>query len=69
VHALALRRDLDGHDLLEELDATLDLRGLRGLVAEPVDEELDARDLLVLLSLELAETFETRPGSRAGSRV
>ncbi len=64
VDALALRRDLDRHDLLEQLDAALDLRGLRCLVAEAVDEHLDARDLLVLLALRLPQALEHRVALR-----
>ena len=42
VDALALGRHLDALDLLEHLDAALHLRRLRRLVAEAVDELLDA---------------------------
>ena len=58
--ALPLRRHLDRHHLLEQLDAALHLRGLGRLVAEAIDEHLDARDLLVLLALRLAQPFEHR---------
>ena len=58
--ALALRRHLDRHHLLEHLDPALDLRRLGRLVAEPVDEHLDPRDLLVLVALGLAQALEHR---------
>ena len=60
VDLLALGRHLDRHDLLEHLDAALHLRGLRRLVAEPVDEHLDARDFFVLLALGLAQLLDAR---------
>ena len=60
VHALALGRHLDGDDLLEHLDPALHLRGLRRLVAEPVDEHLDPLDFLVLLLLGLAHPLQPR---------
>ncbi len=47
-----------GTDLLEHLDPVLHLRGLRGRVAEPVDEHLDARHLLVLPALRVAQALE-----------
>ena len=49
-----------GHDLLEHLDAALHLRGLRRLIAEAIDEHLDARDFLVLLALGLAQLLDAR---------
>ena len=58
VNALSLGRHLDRHDLLEHLDAALYLRGLRGLVAEAVDEHLHARDFFVLLAFGLPQAFE-----------
>ncbi len=57
VDALPLGRHLDRHDLLEHLDATLDLRGLRRLVAEAVDELRHARDFLVLPALGLPQAL------------
>ena len=45
VDLLPLGRHLDRHDLLEHLDAALHLRRLRRLIAEPIDEHLDARRL------------------------
>ena len=60
VDPLALGRHLDRHDLLEQLDPALHLRRLGRLVAEPVDEHLDARDFLVLLALRLAQPLEHR---------
>ena len=60
VDALALGRNLDALDLLEHLDAALHLRGLGRLVAEAIDEFLDARDLLVLPLLRLAQPVEPR---------
>ena len=56
--ALPLGRHLDRHDLLEQLDAALHLRGLGRLVAEAIDEHLHARDFFVLLALGLAQAFE-----------
>ena len=58
--ALALRRNLDRHDLLEHLDPALHLRRLGRLVAEPVDERLHALELVVLLLLALAEQLHAR---------
>ncbi len=58
VNPLALGRNLDRHHLIEQLDAALHLRRLRGLVAEAIDEHLDARDFLVLLPLRIPESFE-----------
>ena len=55
VHALALGRDLDGHDFVHHLDPALNLRCLRRLIAEAIDERLHARDLFVLVALLLAE--------------
>ncbi len=55
--ALAFRRDLDRHDLVEHLDPALHLRRLGRLVAETVDERLHARDLVVLIALLLAQPF------------
>ena len=46
------------HHLLELLDPALHLRRFRRLVAEAVDEHLDARDLLVLLALRLAHRLD-----------
>ncbi len=60
VDPLALGRHLDRHHLVEQLDPALHLRGLRRLIAEPVDEHLDARDLLVLLALGLAQRVHAR---------
>ena len=60
VDLLALGRHLDRHDLLEHLDPALHLRRLGRLVAEPVDEHPDARDLLVLLALGLAQLLDAR---------
>ena len=60
VDLLALGRHLDRHDLLEHLDAALHLRRLRRLVAEAVDEHLDARDFFVLLALGLAQRLDAR---------
>ena len=60
VDLLALGRHLDRHDLLEHLDPALHLRRLGRLVAEAVDEHLDARDLLVLLALGLAQRLDAR---------
>ncbi len=47
--------DLDGHNLLQLLDALLHLNGLGGLIAETINEGLDVGDLflLVLVSAEL----------------
>ena len=59
-HALALGRHLDRHDPVEHLDPALDLRGLGGLVAEPVDERAHPRHFLVLLVLGLAQMLEPR---------
>ena len=56
--SLALRRHLDRHDLLEHLDPALHLRRLGRLVAEAVDEHLDARDFFVLLALGLAQRLD-----------
>ena len=58
VDALALGRHLEALDLLEHLDAALHLRRLGRLVAEAVDELLDALDLLVLPPLGLAQPLE-----------
>ena len=58
VDPLPLGRDLDGHHLLEKLDAALHLRRFGRLVPKAVDEHLDAGDFLVLLALGLAETIE-----------
>ena len=60
VDALPLGRDLDRHHLVEQLDAALHLRRLRGLVPEPVHEQLDARYLFVLVLLGLTELLEPR---------
>ena len=58
VDLLALGRHLDRHHLLEHLDPALHLRRLGRLVAEPIDEHLDARDLFVLLALGLAQRLD-----------
>ena len=55
---LPLGRHFDRHDLLEQLDAALHLRRLGRLIAEAVDEHLDARDFLVLLALRLAQRLD-----------
>ncbi len=60
VHALPLWRDLDRDDLLEHLDPALDLRGLRRLVAEPVDERVHPLELVVLVALHLAQALHAR---------
>ena len=60
VDPLPFGRHLDRDDLLEQLDAALDLRGLGRLVAEPVDEHLHARDFFVLLLLRLPQPLEHR---------
>ena len=60
VHPLALRRDLDRDDLVEHLDPALDLRRLRRLVAEAVDERFHPGDFVVLLLLALAQLFHPR---------
>ena len=60
MHTLALGRHLDGHDLVEQLDPALHLRGLGRLIAEAIDEHLDARDLVVLLFLGRAQPLEPR---------
>ena len=57
---LALGGHFDRNDLLELLDPALHLRRLGRLIAEPIDEHLDARNLLVLLALCLAERLEAR---------
>ena len=51
VDGLFFRRDLDALDLLEFLDAALDLLGLRCLVAEPVDEDLQLLDAFTLIAV------------------
>ena len=58
VNGGALGRHVDRHHLFEHLDAALHLRGLGGLVAEPIDEHLDARHLFVLLAFGLAQRFD-----------
>ena len=60
VNPLALWRNLDRHHFLEQLDAALHLRRFRRLIAEAVDEHLDARDFLVLFALRLTEPLEHR---------
>ena len=55
---LALRRHLDRHDFVEHLDPALDLRRLRRLVAEAIDEQFDARDFLILLAFGFAERVD-----------
>ena len=60
MHALAFGRHFDRHDLVEHLDAALHLRGLGGLVAEPIDERPHPRDFVVLLLLGLAQPLELR---------
>ena len=53
---LLLRRNLDALDLVQFLDAALDLLGLRGLGAEAVDEGfqlLDAVPLILVGGFEL----------------
>ena len=60
VDPFPLRRHFDRHDLLEQLDAALHLRGLGRLVAEAIDEHLHARDFLVLLSFGLPQALEHR---------
>ena len=57
---LALERDLDRRDFREHLHAALDLRRLRRLVAEPVDELPDPGDLLVLPLLLLSQCCDPR---------
>ena len=58
--ALPFGRNLDRDDLLEHLDPALDLRRLGRLIAEPVDEGLHPRDLVVLIALLLAQPFHPR---------
>ena len=58
VNALALGRHFEALDLLEHLDAALHLRRFGRLVAEAVDELLDALDLLVLPPLGFAQPLE-----------
>ena len=58
VDLLPLGGHFDRHHLLQQLDAALHLGRLRGLIAEPVDEHLDAADLLVLLVLGLPQGFD-----------
>ena len=60
VDLLSLRRHLDRHDLVEEFDPALYLCRFRCLVAEPVDEQLDACDLFVLLALCFTERLDAR---------
>src|SRR3989442_5193008 len=60
VDRLALGRDFDQDDLFQHLDAALDLRRFGRLVAEPVDEQLHARDFLVLLAFRLAQGLDAR---------
>jgi hypothetical protein len=48
------QQHFDRHHLVEHLDTALHLRGLRRLIAEPIDEHLDARDFLVLLAFRLS---------------
>src|SRR5207247_1809170 len=55
VDALPLGRDLDRNHLLEHLDPALDLRRLRRLITEAVDERLHPLDLVVLVALLLAQ--------------
>ena len=57
---LALERHFDRHHLLEHLDPALDLRRLGRLVAEAIDEHLDARDFLVLLALGFPHLLDAR---------
>ena len=56
----SLRVALDALDLVELLDARLGLLGLRGLVAEALDEALHALDLGLLLGDRLAERHLAR---------
>ena len=60
VDLLALGRDLDPLDLVEQLDPALDLLGLRRLVAEAVDEGLGLLDLLALAAVRLAQALHAR---------
>ena len=60
VNPLPFGRHLDLDHLLEHLDTALDLCGLGRLIAEPVDEHLDASHFLVLLAFGLAQTLEHR---------
>ena len=60
VNALALGRHFEPLDLLEHLDAALHLRGLGRLVAEAIDELLDALDLFVLAPLGVAQPLQAR---------
>ena len=55
---LSFRRNLDRGDLVEHLDSTLHLSGLGRLVSEPVDKRAHSRDLFVLTTFLLAETFK-----------
>ena len=57
---LALGRDLDQLDLVEHLDAALDLAGLGGLVAELVDEEGGLLDLFLLPPVRLPQAVHAR---------
>ena len=58
MNLLPLRGHLDRHHLLEHLDPALHLRRLGRLVAEAVDEHLDARDFFVLFALGLAHRLD-----------
>jgi hypothetical protein len=60
VDLLALRRHLERDHFLEHLDPALDLRGFRRLVAESIDEHLDAGDFLVLLAFGFAQRLDAR---------
>jgi hypothetical protein len=58
--------DLHALHLLEGTDSRLHLTSLRGLVAKPLDEALDPRDLRGLL---LRRLLERRPARFAGFEV
>ena len=51
-------RDLDALDLLQFLDAALDLLGLGGLVAEAVDEGFQLLDAVTLVAIGGGELFQ-----------
>ena len=69
MNALSLGRRLDRHDLLEHLDPALHLGGLGGLVTEPIDEHLHARDLFLLFALGFAQLLHARVALRDVVRV